>query len=762
MDKDLTHSVTITAEHLLQELTRQDTDSVVYSLRNAQIVGRLDLRNCTVHVAIDIQDCDFLDEVDLRYCEFSQAVNFSRCLFKGDFNSGTIPETHTIYRKDLICNNVIFRGAVRLYGCRVEGSAYFYRSTFQNTQKPVDLSLSHFGKTLEFEEAVFRGPFNLNGIQCSDTGVFYKAAFEGGAYADFGFASFGGNLECDNTIFERSVNFGSIKVGGHGFFNSVRFKSEKEVNLGGASFGRNLEFDHAVFRGRANFNALQCGGAGLFRGVEFEGGKEANFDYASFEYGLDWSSSSSRRTIFGGPANFRYLKSSFLAGRDAVFRGPTSFNSLECGTSAFLESAVFEERADFGHASFGMNVVCNAASFQGPTDLDSLECVLSGFFHEVTFEKRVDFNHASFGKNLSCDRATFHGPATFRSLRCVDSGFFRGTKFVGDVDFAYASFGGNLECTGVHTAFQKHANFNRIKCEGSGRFDEASFFCVDRATNFVLAHFGINLSFKGTRFARPVDFWLAHVERALILTAANFQQKVVLSGATVGQLEIRGDTSPFTEDQLILRGYSFRSFVGEVSIAEKFVEAQDPAMFSKDPYTNLEKYYKDIGDDVQATRMYRKGRLDHRTNAIAAIGNTEWSKGEKLKDWFFKISTCYGVQTWRLLLPLILVFVLGTVLFWSDDALKPRTSISPVVLDGPVAQPLPDNKNNTIDVLRPKIIYRPGYSLDLLLPVVNLRFEDQVEPGGPLLKAYASLQIIIGWILIPLLLASLAGIVGRR
>lgn len=46
----------VQAEDLVKELTRE-TDESVYTLRDVQILGKLDLKHRTVNIALDIQGC---------------------------------------------------------------------------------------------------------------------------------------------------------------------------------------------------------------------------------------------------------------------------------------------------------------------------------------------------------------------------------------------------------------------------------------------------------------------------------------------------------------------------------------------------------------------------------------------------------------------------------------------------------------------------------------------------------------------------------
>ena len=57
---------------------------------------------------------------------------------------------------------------------------------------------------------------------------------------------------------------------------------------------------------------------------------------------------------------------------------------------------------------------------------------------------------------------------------------------------------------------------------------------------------------------------------------------------------------------------------------------------------------------------------------------------------------------------------------------------------------------------------RASYSLDLFLPVVNLHIDENWRPVGLWREIYAVFHSMVGWVLVPLLLASLAGIVRRE
>src|SRR5215204_3126792 len=123
---------TVQASSVAAELARDD-DNSAYTLRDAHVIGTLDLKHLVVKRPLDLQRCEFAD-VDVRYCEFTQTVNFSDSIFRGDFNSGDETQSRAVYAKDLICKRVTFQDVATFNGCQVKGSAYFSGAKFEETE----------------------------------------------------------------------------------------------------------------------------------------------------------------------------------------------------------------------------------------------------------------------------------------------------------------------------------------------------------------------------------------------------------------------------------------------------------------------------------------------------------------------------------------------------------------------------------------------------------------------------------------------------
>jgi hypothetical protein len=96
-----------------------------------------------------------------------------------------------------------------------------------------------------------------------------------------------------------------------------------------------------------------------------------------------------------------------------------------------------------------------------------------------------------------------------------------------------------------------------------------------------------------------------------------------------------------------------------------------------------------------------------------------------------------------------MVFViLGTALFWADDAL--RVDPSKHEYSAPV-------QNSHIGQ---KLFERTTYSLDLFVPVLDLRYGRMWMVNPPLWReVYAAIHAVAGWVLVAVVLAWLTGII---
>jgi hypothetical protein len=247
-----------------------------------------------------------------------------------------------------------------------------------------------------------------------------------------------------------------------------------------------------------------------------------------------------------------------------------------------------------------------------------------------------------------------------------------------------------------------------------------------------------------------------------------------------------------------------------------------------DPYLQFEEYYNSIGDDSYAKDVYYEGRKKLRKYARSkANPDINWSWGKLILDFLYRWLVGYGVKFGRTWVYLFSLLIIGILVFWSDEAMVPKSinartsgfimAIDPEfqidfdksVISDNLRQIFKDNsitlsqqayieiekngkewdifnsplydvqykaklKENGIRIYNTTyfmkhLFYRFGYSLNLLLPVVNLRIADEYKfPSNwdgvwsVLRGFYTIVHIFVGSVLSSLLISSPTGVLRKR
>lgn len=413
----------ICADKILGELEKAEANNLrVCAVRDKDVSGPLDLSTRTIKVALDIQNCDFQREVDLSYCDFEQTVDFSDCTFRGDFIAGDKDKSHTVFRKDLLCNRAVFNEAARFRGVRCEGKALFRETSFD-----------------------------------SEDGE-----------ADFGGASFKEALDCEGAIFLGGATFNFLRCGVGSFREALFHSKVMLVDFTAASF-QSLICSDAEFKGPVTFYGMECKASATFASAKFQGKTQ-------------FRDEAHRRTFALPPTGFTAASFRHLDFSGVIFEGPVSFVGLECTDSAIFIGARFLERnrrlpwephasVDFADASFRF-LNCSQAVFGGRVRFYGVNCAVRGLFQGARFYNKVDFATASF-IYLDCSDAKFWRRANLLGLKCTDGASFQAAEFVRDVDFSFAYFGSNLKLTS--SCFKSDVSLEEAKIKGKLDLTNASF-----------------------------------------------------------------------------------------------------------------------------------------------------------------------------------------------------------------------------------------------------------------------------------------------
>lgn len=580
-------------------------------------------------------------------------------------------------------------------------------------RRPIELLNCRFEGPVDLRYAELYQSVNFSGCK------FYDAFNSGDEIESC--TIFHKDLNCAGVQFFQQVSFNGARVDGSAYFHHARFhrlaqpREHYSADFTAFACRGSLEFNHAIFCGSVSFNAMRCGDA-LFEDVAFQDSQHpVNFRNACCEGNLQIWTDAARRGAGGEPEAGQ-------TAADADDRGP-----------------VFHGGADFASIRCGRKTILSGCEFRGP--------------------QKVNFKCASFGLLLECNDACFAGPVSFVGTRAQDYMDFSRTRF-------------------THCAPPASAAGPRQPGDNDDDVD----------LRFIRT--GGNLSLKGALVRGSINLGQAAVGGKLRLGGAQFFNDVKLYDASMKILELcskrdegeAGQTLSIEEmlpfkkpESLNVASCSFERFHGgrpeiEQRLALAFVRRQDPRKFSRDPYLQLEQYYRRNGQEHAADIIHLEGHKAIHLNARRAESRcVSWSFSQLCRDWLFWKLTGWGQQPIRILYLSLWIVLAGAAIFSPPDALRPTRAYVEYLSGAGVA--LPQGREvvaadivelSTLGDGFRHLIERFCYSLDLFLPAIDLGYTARWEP--PIASVYATLasvEFTLGWMLVPLLLAAFTGIIKR-
>jgi len=709
-----------------KKLLIEDTDEPL-RLKDYRIKGDLNLRFRRIHRALDIRDCIFEGSIDVRNAHFAATVSMINCHFEKPFNSGDRELSHTTYDEDIVFSDSTFDNTAWFIGIQCKGSGSFQRCVFSSPDVP------------EFGSIAPRT-------------------------VDFNGANFGKAFEMIRATFKGAVSFNALKCGIGGFFNDTTFEATDQlpIDFVASSYGVACELMRTVFHGGADFSGLSCG-------------LSMNLELARFL--------NPQSTI-----NLSSISVPYLVGRGVIFRGPLYLIGIRCQNDTIFDQFFVD-----------LDVPPAEALVQGEVSA-ALKAALSKY--NVPLMEGASVEHDQ-DKGVWRIRSSQH--KTSYTLKPSDGGvsLLAPSGFEGSInEFSHSHFGWNLNLNDA--IFDGSVYFNGIRCGGGGFFQRTIFNSPGENIDFRFSSFNVNLQFEGAECSRLINLESSTIGNNLVIAEAKLDSGIDLTGATMRRLTV-GTTSSFKGSESSFQGCKFEIFESparepaQKQAWEELVEAQNPRSFTRDLYLMLERYYRAAGQQPQADTIYYAGRRAERQHARRKDAQVRWSSDIWLKDSVSKWATGYGVYPGFLVAWIAFFVLVGVGVFWSDGALQPAkrqaadgvgvgTYVNPppaseiadvtepktdhepgagqpVVIASPLqAEQTPpaaaDNTSN-LKALR-KFVMRFGYSLDEFLPLVNLHLSDPWRPADGWRRYYLALHIAVGWVLIPLLVGAITGLLGKN
>jgi hypothetical protein len=329
------------------------------------------------------------------------------------------------------------------------------------------------------------------------------------------------------------------------------------------------------------------------------------------------------------------------------------------------------------------------------------------------------------------------GPALIADGLAVKQNMFchQGLNVTGETRMLGAHVAGQLDLTDATLTNPGGRALSADQAQVDRGVDCSEKFTATGKVSLIGAHIGGKLNFAGATLTNPgevaLDLEDVNARTLILAPEAPSETTVSLTGAHVG---ILADTQARWPKTLHLDGFTYDALQAFPEVDAKarlrWLELH-PGGYTPQPYEQLIAAYRRVGHD-QAARTVAIAKQRRRRTELNWPGRL-WNA---LLAW----TVGYGYRTWQALLWLGAFLLAGWVIF---GAAYP-THMTPAKRP---PEPTPS--------------FQPAmYSLDTLLPVVDLHQQDYWIPQG-LAQWWAWVSILAGWVLTTAVVAALTGILKR-
>ncbi len=476
----------------------------------------------------------------------------------------------------------------------------------------------------------------------------------------------------------------------------------------------------------------------------------------------------------------------------AVIDEPISLRNAQISFPVWLLRCQFNNSVTFEHATFADAVSFSWSAFKAFAQFIQMKVGGDAVFSSAVFEEPAVFARINIAGDFKAQAAKFRDKekaATFNGMKVGGDARFDRTVFEGSADFSAADIDGNFEATEVHFNNQKEgAFFKDMKVRGDRAFFyaavfegpvyfggadiahdfsmlKASFNNEKETANFFRMKVGGDAIFNLTVFDGPVFFSEVSIANNFQVGAkfnnqkneayfyrmkvagytffdGTFQGPVDLSQANFGSLDVSHAAWPKVRMQGMSYDY-ISAAQAEPDSHKKLLAVVNQSAYSGDVYRRLEEFFARQGYRADADEAFIAGKRREREelepkpreSVLAYFRSGRWLRW--LGSLTLDLLVGYGRRPWQAGIPCAVLVALGCVLF-SPKKKEPRNPAE-----------------------APRVYSRFWYSLGLFLPFVDLQADKVWKPKADqtFLRSYMRVHILLGWILIPIVLAALTGLI---
>lgn len=453
-------------------------------------------------------------------------------------------------------------------------------------------------------------------------------------------------------------------------------------------------------------------------------------------------------------------------------RGEADFNESDLKertiSHEFLEGLITGPATISAISAYGINL--SNANIQGELNITNMSIPFPLRFAKCKFDGGIDFSYDTFAHDLTITESEVGHSTKGRSEPGTNALFIGtkvdgtlnldGTYFYSAVNLTYAEIGSEFLSDDVHYESAEGADFDSLKTNAPLFFRKSHFAGRLNLTDAELFSLEIEDALPApSSSSDPMGTMSLEINQAHI--KHGFEMKnVSLALFQAGFMDVEGPTdfdnvvplgrvdlnhSHFQNltisgfDQWLKRGVAAREFrldglsfdgieIPNAPVdpsAMRMLTLIDSCAYSPQPYLELERFLRTHGSPDKADETY----IDMRRRERERL-----SFWKKPFDWMLDVLVGYGRRPWRSGFFALFLVCVGAVIFRKSRMEHDDEKCT----DG---------------------WYNPfWFSLDLLSPI-DLGVSKRWRAKSSLLRNYAQIHRVAGWVLIPLIAAAITGII---
>lgn len=480
---------------------------------------------------------------------------------------------------------------------------------------------------------------------------------------------------------------------------------KQELNCQNTNFKKPLDLSGSRFCGPVSFEEMKVDGDALYNDTVFE--KE-----------VEWTAATIGGKFYAKRAEFCSEE------KDAIFNG------MKVNYTIYLSGAKFHGPVNFVVASTGRHLMVDKAKFLHPKGLANFKSIKVGWganLNKSEFHGPVSFLSAEVNEEFRLQETKLLNDKTsnLSNLKVGQKLFFEVDTIRSDVDMSYGNFydlqigpskiekGKCGKITGIPSVKLEGSAIQRnliVNCIDTINLN-ASYLQVKGRANFNKVSIKNSADFSNSSFQNLIFDNVAWPERDKKTNV----RKVDIGELTYNRISIdKPDNKEFQQEDF-----------------QKVKDFVDASPFNTQSYVQLETFFKRIGKESWANdifmRMHNRGLTE----------TMSWWDPRGWLEWFFwGVLAGYGRAPFRVFFVSLALIIVGAYLY------------NPLYLEkGKYAA---DGKRSRLIVIRVLL------SLDRFLPVeLGLGKKWDHEARHFLIWLFFYLEMILGWILIPIALASI-------